>query len=127
LENNKKILVVDDEGPIRRVIVLKLKNRGYEVLSAANGEEGLRLIETERPDAVITDIMMPRMDGQELCQRTNKLKEEHPFLTIVMTCRISPEEQEWVNRLQETILIKKPFSANHLLKEIENYFGGQAC
>ncbi len=127
MENGRKVLVVDDEGPIRRVIELKLKNRGYEVLSAVDGQEGLRLIESEKPDAVITDIMMPRMDGQELCQRTDALKRERPFLTIVMTCRISPEEQAWVDRLQETVLMKKPFSASLLLKEIEDYFGSRAC
>ena len=68
---NKKILVIDDEAPIRRVLELKLKNRGYQVITAKNGVEGLEIIKTQQPDAVITDIMMPEMDGKTHCQLVN--------------------------------------------------------
>jgi DNA-binding response OmpR family regulator len=53
---------------IRRVVELKLRKRGYDVLMAMNGEEGLHLIESEQPDAVVTDIMMPKLDGKNLCK-----------------------------------------------------------
>jgi DNA-binding response OmpR family regulator len=53
---------------IRRVVELKLRKRGYDVLMAMNGEEGLHLIESEQPDAVVTDIMMPKLDGENLCK-----------------------------------------------------------
>jgi len=122
LENSKKILVVDDEGPIRRVIEMKLKNRGYDVLTATNGLDGLEIIETEKPDVVITDIMMPKMDGKSLCEQTNPLKQQRPFLTIVMTCRISPEERAWIARMKNTVLMEKPFSPSKLLEEVEAYF-----
>ena len=69
MARNKMILIVDDEAPIRRVIELKLKNGGYNVLLATNGEEALRIIKNEKPDAVITDINMPRMDGKALASR----------------------------------------------------------
>ncbi len=59
MEVNKKVLIVDDEAPIRRVLEFKLKNSGYRVLIAKNGSQGLELIKTQQPDAVITDIMMP--------------------------------------------------------------------
>ena len=120
---NKKILVCDDEAPIRRVVELKLKNAGYEVLSAGDGEEGLRIIETEKPDAVITDINMPRMDGRQMCELSNPLKQERPFLTIIMTARILPEEHQWIKTMQETIFMEKPFSPGRLLESIDRYFG----
>ena len=87
--NNKKVLVVDDEAHIRRVIEIKLKKHGYQVITAINGKEGLNLIKTQKPDVVISDIMMPEMDGKALCKKTNSLKKERSFLTIIMTCRIS--------------------------------------
>ena len=75
---NKKVLIVDDEAPLRRVLEFKLKNSGYQVLIAQNGVQGLDLIKTEQPDAVVTDIMMPEMDGQQLCEQSNALKQELP-------------------------------------------------
>ena len=68
MENNKSVLVIDDEAHIRRVIELKFKNQGYRVSTATNGEEGLELIKAEEPDVVITDIMMPKLDGKALCE-----------------------------------------------------------
>jgi CheY-like chemotaxis protein len=122
LEHNKKILVIDDEAHIRRVIELKLKNRGYQVMTATNGEEGLEMIKGQRPDAVISDIMMPKLDGKSLSEMTNDLKAERPFLTIIMTCRISPDEHKWVNNMRDTILMEKPFSPSRLIEHIEQYF-----
>jgi len=120
---NKKVLIVDDEAPIRRVIELKLKNGGYRVLSAANGNEGMRIIASERPDAVITDINMPELDGKSLCEMTNPLKGERPFLTIIMTARIMPDDRLWVDEMQDTMFMEKPFSPSRLLESIDRYFG----
>ncbi len=126
MENNKRVLVIDDEAHIRRVIELKLKKRGYQVTLAKNGEEGLKLIQTLQPDVVITDIMMPKMDGKTLCERTNELKKIRPFLTIVVTARISPTERDWIEQLQDTVFIEKPFSLRTILECVDQYFGNQA-
>ncbi|MBI4633023.1 MAG: response regulator [Deltaproteobacteria bacterium] len=123
MQTNKKILVVDDEAHVRRVIELKLKNRGYQVLTATNGREGLDLIRIEQPDAVIVDLNMPVMDGESLCRLTDPLKRERPFLTIVMTARISPEERTWIEEMNETQFVEKPFSPSNLLERINAYFG----
>lgn len=120
--NNKKVLVVDDQAHIRRVIQLKLNNRGYQVTIAKNGEDGLNLIKTLQPDVVITDIMMPKMDGRTLCEQSNELKKEWPFLTIVMTARISPTEREWIEEMQDTVFMEKPFSLSTILRCIDQYF-----
>jgi len=123
LEINKKILVIDDEVHIRRVIEIKLKNRGYQVITAKNGLDGFELIKTQKPDAVITDINMPGMDGESLCRLSDPIKKERPFLTIVMTARISPEEQDWISKLTDTQFMEKPFSPAKLLEAINKYFG----
>ena len=125
MENNKLVLIIDDEAHIRRVIELKFRNQGYRVRTATNGEEGLELIKAQEPDVVITDIMMPRLDGKALCERVNELKKERPFLTIVMTCRISPTEQEWINEMQDTVFVEKPFSLSTILKCVDHYFNDQ--
>lgn len=125
MENNKSVLVIDDEAHIRRVIELKFKNQGYRVSTATNGEEGLELIKAEEPDVVITDIMMPKLDGKALCEKVNELKKDRRFLTIVMTCRISPTEQDWIDQMQDTVFVEKPFSLSTMLKCVDHYFSDQ--
>ena len=119
---NKKVLVIDDEPHIRRIIELKLKKRGYEILTAANGEEGLDIITTQKPDVVISDINMPKMDGKTLCEITDTLKNDRPFLTIIITARISPEEAIWINKMRHTLFMEKPFSPAKLLERVDQYF-----
>ena len=122
MRNNRKILVIDDEAHIRRIIELKLKSRGYQVITAENGAEGLDLIKTERPEAVVSDINMPKLDGKTLCQMTDPIKKERPFLTIIITARISPDEEVWVNQMHCTQFMEKPFSPSRLLERIDQYF-----
>ena len=125
MSESKKILVVDDEAPIRRIIELKLKSRGYDVLSATNGEDGLRLIKSEKPDVVILDINMPRLSGRQLCEMTDSMKKERSFLTIIMTARILHEERQWIGEMHDTLFMEKPFSPTRLLESIDRYCGVQ--
>lgn len=120
--NDKTVLIVDDEAYIRRVIEFKLKKRGYRIIMARNGEEGLNIIKTQHPDVVISDLNMPIMDGKTLCQITDKLKAERPFLTIIITARIAPDDQEWSKNMRDTLFMEKPFSPSQLLESIEQYF-----
>lgn len=122
MEKRKRVLVVDDEAPVRRVLELKLKNGGYDVLLADNGEDALKIIESEKPDVVVTDINMPRMNGKELCGKTNDMKRERPFLTIIMTARILPDEEQWIAEMRDTLFMEKPFSPSYILESIDQYF-----
>jgi DNA-binding response OmpR family regulator len=123
LRSDKTILVVDDDLHIRRVMELKLKAAGYRVIMACNGREGVETIRSQRPDAVITDITMPDLDGKALCEMTDGLKTKHPFLTIVLTARIVPDEQAWINGLRDTVFMEKPFSPRQLLESVDKYLG----
>lgn len=120
---SKSVLIADDEAHIRRVLEVKFKKHGMQVLMAKNGQEALNLIHEQRPDVVITDINMPIMDGQSLCMQTNALKKDKAFLTIVVTARIDPQDDIWVNELQDTILMEKPFSPMEILQKIQSYYG----
>ena len=121
MDHNKKLLVVDDEPHIRRVIEIKFKSRGYQVYIAKNGEEGLKKIHAIKPDIVIMDVNMPRLDGKSVCEKTDHLKEETPFLTIIMTCHISSIDQEWIDQRVDTVFVEKPFSPSRLLDHVQEY------
>jgi two-component system chemotaxis response regulator CheY len=116
--------VVDDESHIRRVIEVKLKKYGFDVIYAPNGSDGLKVLEKERPHVMITDINMPVMDGRELCEKSNPYKSDWQFLTVIITARINPEDRAWVADMTDTIFLEKPFSTTVLKDRIERYLQG---
>ena len=66
---SRKILVVDDSDNIRTVLKVNFEWIGYDVLSARDGEEAIRMMEEEKPDLIILDVMMPRKNGYQVCRR----------------------------------------------------------
>jgi CheY-like chemotaxis protein len=126
LKKNYKILVIDDEAYIRRMLDLKLKKRGFQVITATNGEEGLKFFEKHRPHVVITDIKMPKIDGRGFCEQTNSLKQARPFLTIVVSCSVTEAELKWLRKMEETTFFEKPFSPSKLLECIDQYIEKQS-
>lgn len=77
---NKRILVIDDDNFVRTLVSKGLRNWGYEVIEAANGELGMRQIETENPDLVITDIVMPQKDGLETIM---EIRKKRPGIKVI--------------------------------------------
>ena len=77
-----KILVIDDELPVRRAICLMLERGGYEVLEANDGIEGTALVRAQQPDLVITDIMMPNKEGLETIRDLRRDAPEMPILVM---------------------------------------------
>jgi DNA-binding response OmpR family regulator len=122
LTGPKTVLVIDDDLHIRRIIELGLSRSGYRVLTASDGAKGLELLYTMKPDAVVTDLNMPKLDGEALCKETNPLKKERPFLTVVMTARINPGDKEWVAEMDDTRFFEKPFSPMRLIACVDEYF-----
>ncbi|MGD8991564.1 MAG: response regulator [Desulfobacterales bacterium] len=118
-----KVLIVDDEAYIRRVLELKLKNRGYDVITAVNGAEGLEKLNLYDPDIVITDIKMPELDGRALCEKINNSNNDKPYLIIVVTCSVSEGHMRWINNMRDTLLLEKPFSPSRVLDAIEDHVG----
>ena len=118
----KLVLVIDDDAFIRRVIELKLKRQGYQVVTASNGADGLEVTERLKPDVVLTDLNMPKMDGETFCRFTNPSKKEKTFLTIVLTARINPEDQIWLAEMENTLFLEKPFSPSRLIACLTEYF-----
>ena len=84
---NKKVLVADDETHILHVVSMKLRNAGYDVITAVDGEEALELCATEKPDLLITDYQMPVMSGLELCQRLQQIPATQQIPAIMLTAR----------------------------------------
>lgn len=116
----KKVLVVDDEIHIVHVVAIKLRNNGYEVISANNGAEAFDLACKHQPDIIVTDFQMPVMTGVELVEKLRGQNETKDIPVIMLTARsfaISKEQQE---QLQISDCLSKPFSPRELLGNIED-------
>jgi CheY-like chemotaxis protein len=116
----RKVLVVDDEVHIVHVVAIKLRNNGYEPITAGNGEEAYELACRENPDIIIADYMMPVMSGLELLEklRSNEKTENIPF--VLLTARNFAIEDIKQQQLQISHCITKPFSPKELLRTIED-------
>ena len=84
---NVKILVVDDEPDILEFLRYNLVKEGYEVFTASNGEEGLSIAEREKPHLIVLDIMMPKMDGVEVCRTLRNNRQFDQTLIAFLTAR----------------------------------------
>lgn len=124
-KSDKTVLIIDDDAHIRRVLELKCRKSGYRILTAKNGMQGLDAIRNEHPDVVISDINMPKMTGEELCRLTDPMKAETPFLTIMVTARIAPDDEQWIKEMRDTILMEKPFSPSKIVEKINQYLEGR--
>ena len=116
----KRVLVVDDEIHIVHVVAIKLRNNGYEVISADNGAEAYELACKEKPDIIVTDFQMPVMSGLELVEKLRQCDETEDIPVIMLTARsfaISKEQQE---DLRISSCLSKPFSPKELLGNIED-------
>jgi CheY-like chemotaxis protein len=116
----KKILVVDDEVHIVHVVTIKLRNNGYEVITADNGADALDLAIQERPDAIVTDFQMPVMTGLELIEKMRADSQTADIPVIMLTARNFALTQEQQDTLQISGCLSKPFSPRELLGYVED-------
>lgn len=111
----EKILVIDDETTLAEMLTIKLEPKGYQILSAPNGAEGLKLAYESHPDLVLLDIMMPEMDGWETCRRLRELSD---VPVIMLTAKVNEEDLIRGFRLGADDYVKKPFSIKELEERI---------
>ena len=116
----KKVLVVDDEIHIVHVVAIKLRNNGYEVISADNGAEAFELACGDKPDIIVTDFQMPRMTGLELVEKLRQCEQTRDIPVILLTARNFAISEEQQKELQISGCLSKPFSPKELLENIED-------
>ena len=117
--DDKKILVVDDEIHIVQVVAIKLRNNGFEVITAENGAEAFDLVCSEKPDVVITDFQMPIMTGLKLIEKMRGQPDTSNIPVIVLTARGFAIEDKTLKTLKISACLSKPFSPREVLQNIE--------
>jgi two-component system alkaline phosphatase synthesis response regulator PhoP len=119
----KKIMVVDDEPYIARVIKFKLEQEGYTVISANDGQSGLQKIKEEKPDLVLLDVMMPGLSGYEVCQKIKEDADLAGIPVVILTAKGQERDREQGMTMGASDYITKPFSPNRLLELVKSMIG----
>jgi DNA-binding response OmpR family regulator len=122
----KKILIVDDEPHIRLLMeqtLEELEDKGVELLIAENGEEALEAIETERPDLVFLDVMMPKMNGFDVCNAVkNELGIEDVYI-IMLTAKGQEFDKQKGQQVGADLYMTKPFDPDEVVEKSQQILG----
>ena len=110
-----KVLIVEDDPNTTRLVGLYLARDGHKVISAADGLEGLRLAREARPDLVVLDLMLPKLDGIEVCRA---LREESDVPVVMLTARVEEEDRLKGLNIGADDYVTKPFSPKELVARI---------
>ena len=116
IQDNERILVVDDETSIRRILETRLKMAGYEVITAADGEEALDAFQKENPDLVVLDVMMPKLDGYGV---TREIRKTADTPIIILTALGDVSERITGLELGADDYVIKPFSPKELESRVK--------
>ncbi|MFC1671881.1 response regulator transcription factor [Planctomycetota bacterium] len=119
----KKILVVEDEPELVKALEVRLKNQDFEIISALDGEEGLRKAREENPDLILLDVMLPKIDGFRVA-RFLKFDEKYKHIPIIMlTAKVEDEDKALGQETGADEYITKPFEWDFLFEKVKEYLG----
>ena len=119
----KKILIVDDEPNIVISLQFLMRREGFEVVVARDGEEALDSVEKERPDLMLLDVMMPKINGFEVCERLRKDPSLADMRIVMLTAKGREAEMKKGLSLGADGYITKPFSTRDLVIQVKNLLG----
>ncbi|MBI4227273.1 MAG: response regulator [Candidatus Omnitrophica bacterium] len=119
----KRILVVDDEPMVVRMVSDRLRMEGYDVLVAMDGQEGLAKAQTEAPDLIILDLMLPNLNGYSVCSVLKRDPRYQKIPIVIFTAKIDESEEEMKLLSGADAFVRKPFKASELLGQLTRLLG----
>lgn len=119
---SKKILIVDDEPYVVRSLMFVLKKEGYKTIGAYNGEEAIQKAKEEKPDLIFLDIMMPKMNGYEVCQKLKENEETKNIYVIILTAKGQKGDKMKGAEVGANEYITKPFSPSKVVQRMKEIF-----
>jgi DNA-binding response OmpR family regulator len=121
--SKKRILVVDDEEVTTELAKTFLERHGFDVIIAHDGEEGLTLVASQKPDLVLLDVMLPRLNGFEVCKRIKESKATSKIPVLMFTAKGLSKDVEQGQKAGADEYIIKPFSGKALVATIRKHLG----
>jgi len=117
--NKKRILVVEDEAELVKAMEIRLKQSDYEILVAYDGQEGLEKARKEKPDLIVLDLMLSKMDGYKVCGLLKSDTRYSKIPIIMFTARAQESDKKMGEEVGADAYITKPFDHQALLKKIK--------
>ena len=119
----KRILIVDDEVQLVEMVKMRLEAAGYEIISAYDGQEGFDKAKKDKPDLIILDLMLPKMDGYKVCGLLKNDARYSKIPIIMFTARVQDEDVRLGKDLGAEEYVTKPFDPKILLSKIKKLLG----
>lgn len=119
MSNMKKILIVEDEDQMVDLLTIRLEANGYEVITAGDGSAGLEKAQKEKPDLMILDLMLPKMDGYKVCGLLKRDARYAKIPIIMFTAKAQEEDRDLGREVGVDAYLTKPFEPEVLLAKIE--------
>lgn len=124
MSEHKSILIVDDEPEMVRLLQMNLELLGYNIEIAVDGQEGLEMAQSLKPDLILLDVMMPKLNGYQVC-RTLKGKEDTRGIRVVLlTAKGQESDKYWGMETGADDYVTKPFDFDFLAERIEYHLNG---
>ena len=125
MDDAYRVVLIDDDPDLRKLVKLTLEfTAGWQVTAAADGETGIAAVRTERPDLAIVDIMMPDMDGYQVCRRLKDDPSTRAVPVVFLTARKELDEEK-VRACGAHGVVVKPFEPDLLADELRKLFSGE--
>jgi len=119
----KKIMVIEDELDLLKIITFRIKKSGYEIITATDGNTGIALIEEHRPDLILLDLRIPGIDGWEVCRRIKGHKQLCYIPVILLSASVCEINDETVKQIGAQDYLRKPFEPQSLIEKIKKLIG----
>ena len=121
----KLILVADDDDDVRELVVFRLERAGYEVVTAADGEQAIELARQRRPDLCVLDVMMPKLDGLAVTRMLRASEDLRSVPVLLLTASVQEAAVTEGFEAGADDYVKKPFSPQELLSAVESALAGR--
>jgi twitching motility two-component system response regulator PilH len=115
-----KVLVVDDSWTDLTLIATPLRESGYDVITAVDGEEALEKVLQERPQCVLLDVILPKQNGFQLCRKLKQMEQSRDIPVILISGKNTPLDKRWGLQQGADLYITKPFSKDELLASVRS-------
>ena len=113
-----KILVVDDSPTELRIVSKSLERRGFEVITAIDGEDALTKAENEQPELIVLDVVMPKKNGFQVCRQLKRAISTQHIKVILLTSKDQPSDRFWGLKQGADAYMVKPFAVDDLLQNV---------
>ena len=124
MADKHRILLVDDEPSIVKMVGKRLEVEGFEVVVAMDGQEGLSRAQTERPDLIVLDLMLPKLNGYEVCTMLKQDARFQRIPIILFTAKAQEKDEKLGMECGANAYVRKPFRAQELLEKIHGLIAG---